>query len=148
MIQRPYYDALSIDALQGALNYLIDAINAYAEQASVVDISGNTTLTAAQANGGVLVLTGSPGAGFNLTLPATAEITRVPSGAGVPLDGTYQFILSVVNETGQTATLVAGDASTTITGTATVAASRVRRYLVTYVSGVTVTMRNIGAHDL
>ena len=76
---------------------------------SNVNIAATTgqTLTAAQILAGFITRTG-PSGGFNDTLPATALLLAALGNSPTP------FVLRYINASGQTATLVAGDAKTTI----------------------------------
>ena len=66
------------------------------------------TLTTAQILGGIITRTG-PSGGFQDTLPATSAIlAAIGPGNDTP------WIMSYINASGQTATLAAGDANTTI----------------------------------
>jgi len=107
-----------------SLQGLMQNANAYAEASLTIATSGtNITLTPAQVLAKNLVL--SPGASgpFTVTLPATSKIIDA-LGRTMPRDGSFYFPLYIWNlGTGQTATLTAGDASTTISGDATVADS-------------------------
>jgi len=92
-----------------------------------------------------------PGAtgGFTLTLPSTASIiAQYPPT--IPLDGGYNVEIDILNDAvGQTATLTAGDASTTIVGTATIANNTTRTYLVNLnVGNGTMTWINKGSKSL
>jgi hypothetical protein len=110
--------------------------------------TGGITLTTAQFLQGIINVTVSGGAA-NLTLPTTAQLLAA-MGPTVPIDGTWAEPFHVMNNgTGQTLTLVAGDASTTITGTATVATNTYREFLVTVnAPGTTLTVQNLGTRAL
>lgn len=92
-----------------------------------------------------------PGAtgGFTLTLPTTAAILArfAPT---IPQDGGFNVEIDIINDAvGQTATLTAGDASTTILGTATIATNTCRKYLVNLNAGKgTMTWVNKGTKNL
>ena len=76
------------------------------------------TVTTLQFTQGILNITAASG-GFNINLPSTATLLAA-MGPTVPTDGSWSEPFHVMNNgSGQTGTLVAGDASTTITGTAT-----------------------------
>lgn len=92
-----------------------------------------------------------PGAtgGFTLTLPSTAAILAAYPNT-IPQQGSFNVEIDILNDAvGQTATLTAGDASTTILGTATIANNVCRRYLVNLnVGAKTTTWINKGAASL
>lgn len=119
---------------------------------SPITATGGITITVAQFLQGILNVTVSAGAA-NLTLPTTAQLLSA-LGTTIQTDGTYAEPFHVMNNgTGQTMTLVAGDASTTITGTATMATNTYREFLVTVnaaVTGVqpTITIQNLGTRAL
>jgi hypothetical protein len=105
-------------------------------------------LTAAQAVAGVLVLAAGASGGFTLTLPSTAAIITA-LGPTIPTDGSFSKLVRIKNDSvGQTGTLTAGDASTTITGTATIATAVTRQYLLTVTGPTTVTYENLGGISL
>ncbi len=126
-------------------------LNAYAcrEKATITTTTANASvLTALQAHRSVILLEAGANAGFTLTLPTTAAIlAALPST--IPLDGTYAKRIRIVNNNvGQIGTLTAGDASTTITGTATMATNTAREFLFTVTSATTVSYENIGSATL
>jgi hypothetical protein len=133
----------------GGLYGLANAINNYAESISAVTTSGtNTTLTPAQVLAGVTKLNAGASGGFTITLPSTASIIG-GMGCCIPLDGTYSEPISMENNAvGQTGTLTAGDASTTLTGTMTVATNTRRVFIMTITSASTITIENIGTMGL
>lgn len=126
--------------------------------ASMIDKTLNTVSTGAGAAATILAtvfpcgtMDLQPGAtgGFTLTLPSTASIlARYPNT--IPLDGGYNVEIDILNDAvGQTATLTAGDASTTIVGTATIATNTTRTYLVNINVGAgTMTWINKGTKSL
>lgn len=124
-------------------------VNNYAESLSTVVTAGtNSTLTVAQLLSGVTNLTAGASGGFTITLPATSAII---SGLGptIKTDGSYAIPISFLNNAvGQTGTVTAGDASTTVTGTATVATSTRRLFLLTVNSPTTITLQNLGTISL
>jgi hypothetical protein len=97
---------------------LVSNINAYAEGLAVIVTAGtNSTLTTAQFLAKNIVLTSGASGGFTLTLPATSAILSA-MGPTLPLDGSFYFPLYICNQgVGQTMTLTAGDANTTISAT-------------------------------
>lgn len=108
----------------------------------------NTTLTGVQCRRRVLRLTSGASGGFTITLPTTANILAAFDSTGQTLikDGTFGFMFSILNDNvGQTGTLTAGDASTTITGTATIATNTRRDYFVMVTAATTLTYFNIGS---
>lgn len=143
MIQKPIFDSRMDPAVRGALNNLIGAVNAFTPQPSAIVVAGNTTLTDLQVLSGLLLLGGTPGAAFNLTLPTTPEITRRLTGF-LPMDNTFHAFVQLVNETGQQATLVAGDADTTLVGAMTVPTGQIGRFLVSFTSGIAISIKRCG----
>ena len=128
---------------------LISNVNAGAPtQANVTTAGTDSALTAAEAVAGTLILaTGASGA-FTITLPSTAAIIAA-LGPTIPTDGTFSKIVRIKNDSvGQTGTLTAGDASTTITGTATIATATTRTFLLTVDTSTTVTFENLGSASL
>lgn len=123
--------------------------NAYCGQLNSVATSGTAfVVTQAQVLLRVLRLTSGASGGFTITLPTTAQIISA-LGPTVPTDGSYGQMFSVLNDAvGQTGTLTAGDASTTITGTATIATNTRRDYFITVLSPTTIGIQNIGSASI
>jgi hypothetical protein len=125
------------------------AVNLAAEVLSAITTAGtNTTLTVAQLLAGVTVLNAGWSGGATITLPATAAIIGgLPPGT--PTDGSFAMPVSFLNNgTAQTGTVTAGDASTTIVGTATVATNTRRAFLLTVLSPSTISLQNLGSVGL
>lgn len=121
-------------------------VNAYCGHLEVIASAGtNSNITAAQCRRRVLRLTSGASGGFTITLPSTSAILTA-LGPTIPTDGTYGQIFSILNDgIGQTGTLTAGDASTTITGTATIATNTRRDYFLMVTAATTITYFNIGS---
>lgn len=112
---------------------------------TIVSAGTDTTLTAVQTRRAVLRLTAGASGGFTITLPSTKAIIA-ELGPTIALDGTYGQRFSILNDgIGQTGTLTVGDASTTITGTATVLTDTRRDFFLTVTSATTVTFQNLGS---
>jgi len=112
---------------------------------NIVTAGTNSTLTAPQCRRRVLRLTSGASGDFTITLPSTAAIIAA-MGPTVVTDGTFGFGWSILNDaTTHTGTLTAGDASTTITGTATIATDVRRDYFVMVTAAGTLTYFNIGS---
>lgn len=128
---------------------LLSNINAYSQTRADVTTAGtDSTLTAAQAIAGSLFLAAGASGGFTITLPSTKSIIAA-FGPTIPTDGTFSKIITITNvAVGQTGTLTAGDGSTTITGTATIATNTSRRFVLTINSASTVTFQNTGSSSL
>lgn len=124
----------------------INNINNYSEAVTApINAGAGFTITTAQFAQGIINITAASG-GFNATLPSTNALIG-SFGATIPLDGSYSEPFSILNNgSGQTATLVAGDGSTTINGTATVANNTRRTFqLVVNQGGTTITIQNLGS---
>lgn len=124
-------------------------INNYAESITAITTAGtNVNLTAAQALIGVTKLNAGASGGFTITLPSTAAILAALAPT-TPTDGTYAEPISILNNNvGQTGTLTAGDSSTTLTGTMTVATNTRRLFMLTVLSPTTIAIENIGSMGL
>ena len=108
----------------------------------------NSTLTAAQCRRDVIYLNSGASGGFTITLPSTSAILNA-FGPTTVTDNTFgKWFVIVNNSVGQTGTLTAGDASTTITGTATIATAVTRVYFVMVTSATTLTYFNCGSLTL
>ena len=80
-----------------------------------------------------------------MTLPSTKAIISA-LGPTIATDGSYGQPFSILNDgVGQTGTLTAGDASTTITGTATALTDTRRDFFLTVTSASTITIQNMGS---
>lgn len=124
-------------------------VNNYAENlVSQVTAGTNTTLTPAQVIAGFCQLTVGASGAFTITLPTTASIISA-LGPTVALDGTYAEPLHIINNNiGQTGTVTAGDASTTLTGTMTLATNTTRKFLLNILSATTLSITNVGSWGL
>jgi len=125
---------------------LMSNANAYAALYTTVATAGtNSNLTAVQALSGLLRMTTGASGGFTITLPATSVLISA-GGPTIPTDGTFSKVCRFLNDNvGQTGTLTVGDASTTITGTATIATDTRRDFIMTITSPTTITFQNIGS---
>lgn len=123
--------------------------NLYCGQLITLASAGtNSALTNAQALCRVLRLTSGASGGFTITLPSTTALIAA-MGPTVPTDGTFGFPFSVLNDNvGQTGTLTAGDASTTITGTATVLTNTRRDFFYTVLTATTLGIQNLGSASI
>lgn len=132
---------------------LMNNVNAYSLALTPpINAGAGFTITTAQFLQGILNITAASG-GNNATLPTTAQLLSA-IGNTIPLDGSWAEPFHVMNNgSGQTTTLVAGDANTTITGTATVATNTYREFLVTVNAAnaagvITITIQNLGTRSL
>jgi hypothetical protein len=135
---------------QWGLMGLMSNINAHSfgPAPSVVTAGTNTNLTAAQVYPGMLILAAGASGGFTITLPSTASILSA-LGPTIPTNGTYSQLLIIQNlAVGQTGTLTAGDASTTLSGTLTIATNTTRMFLLTVNSPTAITITNFGSLSL
>lgn len=126
--------------------------NTYCGHLENIATSGtNLNLTAQQCRRRVLRLTSGASGGFTITLPSTVAIIAALNALGntIPIDGNYGQPFSILNDNvGQTGTLTAGDASTTITGTATILTNVRRDYFLMVTGAGTVTYYNIGSASI
>lgn len=130
----------------GGLYGFMQNVNIYADGISIVTTAGtNSTLTAAQVLVGVTKLNAGASGGFTITLPSTAAILNA-MGNTIATDGTFSVVISMMNNgVGQTGTLTAGDGSTTLTGTMTVATNTRRMFMLTVTGPTTISIENIGS---
>lgn len=138
-----------VDPLGGAgfPNAILANVNAYALSMGSYATTTAPSISAADVVRGIIQLNAGAGAGYAATLPTTAQILGA-LGASVPQDGTFTKIVRIVNNaSGQTATLTAGDAPTTITGTATIATSVCRDYAMRVLAS-SISFTNIGSLTL
>ena len=136
-------------ALYGLLAFAANTNN-YAENTTAITTAGtNTTLTPAQLLAGVTIFNSGWSGPATITLPSTAAIIAALGPNINAASGLYAEPISFLNNgTGQTGTVTAGDASTTITGNVAVATNTRRLYLLTVNSTTTITLQNIGTMNL
>jgi hypothetical protein len=133
-------------------NFGLQALQNNANAASFGAVSQLATTTAnavvvtpAMLLTGVINMTAGANGGFTITLPTTAQILSV-LGPTIAYDGTFGKLLEFINVAiGQTGTVTAGDASTTVTGTATIATNTVREMLLNINAGGLVVVTNLGS---
>ena len=119
--------------------------NAYCGQLTSAATAGTAYALATTILPGVLRLTSGASGGFTITLPTTQQIISA-MGPTVPTDGTYGQPFSILNDgIGQTGTVTAGDASTTLTGTMTIATNTRRDFFVTVTGPAAITVQNLGS---
>ena len=129
---------------------MLQNLNSFVPNAPVTIATAgtNTTLTPAQIDAGVVILTSGASGGFTITLPSTASIIS-QFGSTIPQDGTYAVELVIVNNAvGQTGTVTIGDASTTLSGTMTIATNTSRHLLLNITGPGTITITNFGSNTL
>ena len=121
-------DNTALFGVDGQVRNIDGAIN---KSLALVATSGTAaTIAAAAFPCGTLDVQPGASGGFTLTLPSTASIINNYPPT-IPQNGAYNVEIDILNDAvGQTATLTAGDASTTILGTATIASGYCRKYLV------------------
>jgi hypothetical protein len=134
------------NSAESGLFGLMANVNNYAENVVTQATSGtNVNITAAQLISGGLVLTTGATGGFTITLPSTATIIAA-LGPTIPLDGTYCEPIAIQNlNIGQTGTVTAGDAGTTLSGTMTIATNTTRKFWMTVTSPTAITITNTGS---
>ena len=138
-------DNMAAIGLLGAVQNLDQA--AGVTYTSVADSTATVTATAAAVVGGILNRTGSPGGAVTETTP-TALLIIAALPTTISYNGTYQFKFRYINNAlTQTVTWTAGT-GVTVTGTATIATSTWRDFLVTVDSRSAVTFTNLGAGTL
>lgn len=129
------------------LNALMQNINAYTltPQAAIATSGTAVSLTGKQFTNGVILLTAGASGGFTINLASTASILQ-SLGNTIPTDGSYgEPIFIQNNNIGQTGTLTVGDASTTLSGTMTIATNTTRVFFLAVTSATTVTITNVGS---
>ncbi len=120
--------------------------NAYCGGLTSIATAGTATvLTAAQSLQRVLRFTTGASGGFSITFPSTKAIIAA-MGPTIPTDGSYGQPFSILNDgVAQTGTLTVGDASMTLTGTATILTDTRRDFFITVTSATTITVQNLGS---
>lgn len=136
------------EALYGLIGFWRNANAASDGRVAITTAGTDSTLTAAQVALGAIILAAGASGGFTITLPTTAAILSA-LGPTIPTDGSFSKVIRIKNDgVGQTGTLTAGDASTTINGTATIATNTTRTFLLTVASASTITIDNMGSMAL
>lgn len=107
-----------------AINTVADLANEEAMGAyNALAVTGNLTLTAAQFMNGIARLTGTPGAGFNITTPTAAAIVAATVNAQA---GSWSELI-IQNTSDSTGTVVAGS-GVTLVGVTAVGANKTQLY--------------------
>lgn len=146
-------DPVGGDGLPG----LMQNLNNYSQQLSSTPTSGSAVTLialssqAANAAGNVLsgfvqLNAGATGA-LTVNLPATSAMIAA-LGAATPLDGSYSEPLHVVNNSGQTATITAGDSNTTLMGSASITTGTVRKFMMRVLNSSNLSITNCGTWGL
>ena len=135
-------------AVWGLFGFMAN-VNNYSQFITQITTAGtNITLTPAQVLTGITKLNVGASGPFTITLPSTASIIGA-LGMTIPLDGTYAMPVSIENNNvAQTGTVTAGDGSTTLTGTMTIATNTRRFFLLTVLTATTIAIENIGSMGL
>jgi len=131
--------------------------NAAGSRVDVITTTANAiVLSAMDSRNGWIVVSSAAGAtaGWTLTLASTADIISVfaPLGRSQVAAGSlaatqtvpFTKLMGVKNLHAQTATLTAGDGSTTITGTATIAQNTTRLFIMTFPTATTILIESLG----
>jgi len=131
---------------ENGLFMLANNANKYCGHLENITTAGtDTTLTAVQVRRAILRLTSGASGGYTITLPSTKAIIA-ELGPTIELNNTYGQWFSILNDgVGQTGTLTAGDASTTITGTATILTNTRRDFFIMVTAPTTITIFNCGS---
>jgi hypothetical protein len=127
----------------------VSNLNNYAEATTPVTTAGTAVaLTAAQILAGMTILNAGASGGFTINLPSTASMIAA-LGPTIPMDGSYSEPIHILNNgVGQTGTVTAGDAGTTLTGTMTCATNTTRKFILQVTSPTTITIQNCGSWGL
>lgn len=96
------------------------------------------------ANDCVLNMTGTLGAGANLTTPTAAAILGALFGPNAPVVGSSWKVRIMNTSGGAFSWTLVGGTGVTVNGTATVAQNTWREFQVTVASATTLTMQNVG----
>ncbi len=132
----------------GVFGALSNANNYSETYTSVTTAGTNSALTGFQALSGGLFLQSGASGGFTITLPSTTALLA-QLGPTIPTDGSYSEPLWITNNgVGQTGTVTAGDSSTTLSGTMTIATNTTRKFLLNVTSPTTITIYNQGSLSL
>jgi hypothetical protein len=117
-------------------------------ESAITTAGTNSNVTVAQLMTGFIALDAGASGGFTITLPSTASIIA-GFGTTAITDGTYAKLVYIKNDNvGQTGTLTAGDGSTTVAGTATIATNTTRLFMLTILTPTTIEFENVGSMAL
>lgn len=112
------------------------SITLIAQSADVAPSAGNALA------GFVLLNPGATGA-LTVNMPSTSSIMGV-LGPSVPTDGSYSEVMHIANNSGQTATLAAGDSNQALLGSMAVAVGSVRKFMLRVLNSSNLSITNIG----
>lgn len=129
----------------GLFGFMSNA-NSYAASMASYATAASTPINANDVERGVIQLNAGAAAGFTIQLPSTANLLTA-FGPTIPLDGGFFKPLFFSNQSGQTGTVTAGDAMTSVVGSALVFASTARLMMLR-VLGSTVQISSVGALSL
>lgn len=134
-------------AMYGLLGFQQNA-NTYSQTMTSTSSAGTAVaISAAALIGGVAQINTGASGGFTIDTPTGGAIVAA-LGATIPLDGTFQKIIRIVNNNvGQTGTLTGGS-GVTVVGTATIATDTKREFLMRVMNSATITLTNIGSLSL
>lgn len=114
----------------GLIALMANANNAiYGDMASYSTTGNAVTLLAADiATNPILIMSAGASGAYNITLPSTSAILAA-LGPSVPQDGSFTKVITILPQgAGQTGTLIAGDAPTSIVGAAVIGSNVSRTY--------------------
>lgn len=132
------------------LNALLANINQYAlmPQPAIATFGTAVALAGGQLTAGVVLLSAGATGAFTINLASTPNIMAA-LGSAIPTDGTYGEPIFIQNNgIGQTGTITAGDAGTTLSGTMTIATNTTRVFLMTVTGPNSVNLTNVGSLTL
>ncbi len=119
------------------------ASNANSESLSSTATAGtNVNIPVASVVAGVVQLNTGASGTFTATLPSTSAI--IAALGPIPLDASFQKPMSFINNSGQAGTLTAGDANTTIVGTALLGSTYNRTYMMQVLGSANISLSNMG----
>jgi hypothetical protein len=129
-------------------------VNNYAESLSSVATSGTaiTLIAMGQTTGsgvagnilaGFCVLNAGATGTLTATLPTTSSIISA-LGPSIPLDGSYSEPIHIMNNSGQTMSLAAGDSNTTIIGSTSTVTGNVRKLMLRVLNSSNISISNVG----
>jgi hypothetical protein len=122
--------------------------NSYAAAMASYTTSPAPAISGTDIRKGFIQLNSGAGAGFNITLPSTTDILNALSAnTTLPTDGSFWKPIIFSNQSGQTGTVTAADAMTSVLGSALVQTSTARLMMMR-VLGSTVQLTSIGALSL
>ncbi len=128
------------------VNAVIPTLSSVATSGSSITLiaqSGDVSPSAGNAIGGFVQLNAGATGALTVNMPSSAAIMGA-LGPSVPQDGSYAEVMHIVNNSGQTATLTAGDSNQAMLGSMAVTTGTVRKFVLRVLNSSNLSITNVG----